>query len=56
MIIGFSHQRFRMLEFLLLLCEKGADVSEAIQQYANALMLLGELAIGSYGQKALAIL
>ncbi|KAL1355432.1 hypothetical protein HN51_007471 [Arachis hypogaea] len=33
-----------------------ADVSEAVRQYADALMLSGESAIGSYGQKALAVL
>ncbi|GLU03392.1 hypothetical protein SLE2022_205940 [Rubroshorea leprosula] len=33
-----------------------ADVSEAVRQFADALMLSGESAIGSYGQKALAVL
>ncbi|XP_022975726.1 plastidial pyruvate kinase 1, chloroplastic-like isoform X1 [Cucurbita maxima] len=33
-----------------------ADVSEAVRQYADALMLCGESAIGSYGQKALSVL
>ncbi|XP_015062926.1 pyruvate kinase isozyme A, chloroplastic-like [Solanum pennellii] len=33
-----------------------ADVSEAVQQYADALMLSGESAIGSYGMKALSVL
>ncbi|XP_061354605.1 pyruvate kinase isozyme A, chloroplastic-like [Gastrolobium bilobum] len=33
-----------------------ADVSEAVRQYADSLMLSGESAIGSYGQKALAVL
>ncbi|KAG4984368.1 hypothetical protein JHK87_029117 [Glycine soja] len=33
-----------------------ADVSEAVRQYADALMLSGESAIGSYAQKALAVL
>ncbi|KAJ9175074.1 hypothetical protein P3X46_013656 [Hevea brasiliensis] len=33
-----------------------ADVSEAVRQYADALMLSGESAIGSYGQKALSVL
>lgn len=33
-----------------------ADVSEAVRQYADALMLSGESAIGSYGQKALCVL
>ncbi|KAG2401377.1 hypothetical protein LR48_Vigan02g234100 [Vigna angularis] len=33
-----------------------ADVSEAVRQYADALMLSGESAIGSYGRKALAVL
>lgn len=33
-----------------------ADVSEAIRQYADALMLSGESAIGLYGQKALSVL
>ncbi|KAM7250513.1 hypothetical protein ACFE04_022396 [Oxalis oulophora] len=33
-----------------------ADVSEAIRQYADALMLSGESAIGSYSHKALAVL
>ncbi|GMI78716.1 PLASTIDIAL PYRUVATE KINASE 1 [Hibiscus trionum] len=33
-----------------------ADVSEAVRQYADALMLSGESAIGPYGQKALSVL
>ncbi|MCD7451126.1 hypothetical protein HAX54_009738 [Datura stramonium] len=33
-----------------------ADVSEAVRQYADALMLSGESAIGSYGIKALSVL
>ncbi|KAL3538770.1 hypothetical protein ACH5RR_002136 [Cinchona calisaya] len=33
-----------------------ADISEAVRQYADALMLSGESAIGSYGQKALSVL
>lgn len=33
-----------------------ADVSEAVRQYADALMLSGESAIGSHGQKALSVL
>lgn len=33
-----------------------ADISEAVRQYADALMLSGESAIGSYGRKALAVL
>ncbi|XP_071691675.1 pyruvate kinase isozyme A, chloroplastic-like [Rutidosis leptorrhynchoides] len=33
-----------------------ADVSEAVRQCADALMLSGESAIGSYGQKALSVL
>lgn len=33
-----------------------ADVSEAVRQYADALMLSGESAIGSYGMKALSVL
>lgn len=33
-----------------------ADVSEAVRQFADALMLSGESAIGSYGQKALSVL
>ncbi|TYJ03316.1 hypothetical protein E1A91_A12G019200v1 [Gossypium mustelinum] len=33
-----------------------ADVSEAVRQYADALMLSGESAFGPYGQKALSIL
>ncbi|KAI4295804.1 hypothetical protein L6164_035810 [Bauhinia variegata] len=33
-----------------------ADVSEAVRQYADALMLSGESAIGSYGPKALSVL
>ncbi|PRQ22230.1 putative pyruvate kinase [Rosa chinensis] len=33
-----------------------ADVSEAVRQYADALMLAGESAIGLYGQKALSVL
>ncbi|KAK6159185.1 hypothetical protein DH2020_006499 [Rehmannia glutinosa] len=33
-----------------------ADVSEAVRQYADALMLSGESAIGPFGQKALAVL
>ncbi|XP_060168044.1 pyruvate kinase isozyme A, chloroplastic-like [Lycium barbarum] len=33
-----------------------ADISEAVRQYADALMLSGESAIGSYGMKALSVL
>ncbi|KAL4555891.1 hypothetical protein LXL04_038523 [Taraxacum kok-saghyz] len=33
-----------------------ADVSEAVRQYADALMLSGESAIGSFGEKALSVL
>ncbi|XP_022763543.1 pyruvate kinase isozyme A, chloroplastic-like isoform X2 [Durio zibethinus] len=33
-----------------------ADVSEVVRQYADALMLSGESAIGPYGQKALSVL
>ncbi|KAI3445865.1 hypothetical protein Pfo_002530 [Paulownia fortunei] len=33
-----------------------ADVSEAVRQYADALMLSGESAIGPYGQKAVSVL
>ncbi|KAL3350418.1 hypothetical protein AABB24_023073 [Solanum stoloniferum] len=33
-----------------------ADVSEAVRQYADALMLSGESAIGPYGMKALSVL
>ncbi|KAK9163535.1 hypothetical protein Syun_004437 [Stephania yunnanensis] len=33
-----------------------ADVSEAVRQYADALMLSGESAIGLYGDKALSVL
>lgn len=40
----------------MLSCNKVADVSEAVRQYADALMLSGESAIGSYGQKALCVL
>ena len=43
-------------DYASLLCNKVADVSEAVRQYADALMLSGESAIGSYGQKALAVL
>lgn len=35
---------------------KVADVSEAVRQFADALMLSGESAIGSFGQKALSVL
>ncbi|KAI3695614.1 hypothetical protein L1987_78613 [Smallanthus sonchifolius] len=33
-----------------------ADVSEVVRQYADALMLSGESAVGSYGEKALSVL
>lgn len=33
-----------------------ADISEAVRQYADALMLSGESAIGLHGPKALAVL
>ncbi|KAF6157940.1 hypothetical protein GIB67_015256 [Kingdonia uniflora] len=33
-----------------------ADVSEAVRQYADALMLSGESAVGSFGDKALSVL
>lgn len=41
---------------ILLWCNQVADVSEAVRQYADALMLSGESAIGLYGQKALSVL
>ena len=43
-------------DYVSLLCNKVADVSEVVRQFADALMLSGESAIGSYGQKALAVL
>lgn len=33
-----------------------ADVSEVVHQYADAMMLSGESAVGSHGQKALSVL
>ena len=45
-----------MIRYYLVLCNKVADVSEAVRKCADALMLSGESAIGSYGQKALAVL
>ncbi|XP_065871331.1 pyruvate kinase isozyme A, chloroplastic-like [Euphorbia lathyris] len=33
-----------------------ADISEAVRQYADAMMLSGESAIGSFGEKALSVL
>ncbi|KAI6701520.1 hypothetical protein NL676_015844 [Syzygium grande] len=45
-----------MVEFPTPTRAEVADVSEAVRQYADALMLSGESAIGSYGQKALSVL
>jgi len=42
--------------YCLLLFDKVADVSEAVRQDADALMLSGESAIGLHGQKALSVL
>lgn len=40
----------------MIVCRQVADVSEAVRQYADALMLSGESAIGLHGQKALSVL
>ncbi|KAL2254533.1 pyruvate kinase isozyme A, chloroplastic [Sesamum indicum] len=45
-----------MVEFPTPTRAEVADVSEAVRQYADALMLSGESAIGPYGQKALSVL
>ncbi|KAK9287525.1 hypothetical protein L1049_015946 [Liquidambar formosana] len=45
-----------MIEYPIPTRAEVADVSEAIRQYADALMLSGESAIGSHGQKALSVL
>ncbi|OIT31896.1 PREDICTED: pyruvate kinase isozyme A, chloroplastic-like [Nicotiana attenuata] len=45
-----------MVEFPTPTRAEVADVSEAVRQYADALMLSGESAIGSYGMKALSVL
>lgn len=45
-----------MVEFPTPTRAEVADVSEAVRQYADALMLSGESAIGSHGQKALSVL
>lgn len=45
-----------MVEYPIPTRAEVADVSEAVRQYADALMLSGESAIGSYGQKALLVL
>ena len=47
--------RFCLTDYFLLF-DKVADVSEAVRQYADALMLSGESAIGLHGQKALSVL
>ena len=44
------------LVYHLLSSHKVADVSDAVRQYSDALMLSGESAIGLYGQKALSVL
>ncbi|XP_059653075.1 pyruvate kinase isozyme A, chloroplastic-like [Cornus florida] len=45
-----------MVEYPIPTRAEVADVSEAVRQNADALMLSGESAIGSYGQKALSVL
>ncbi|KAF5444277.1 hypothetical protein F2P56_036763 [Juglans regia] len=45
-----------MVEYPIPTRAEVADVSEAVRQYADALMLSGESAIGLYGQKALSVL
>ncbi|KAK4739892.1 hypothetical protein R3W88_003589 [Solanum pinnatisectum] len=45
-----------MVEYPIPTRAEVADVSEAVRQYADALMLSGESAIGSYGMKALSVL
>ncbi|KAK4777560.1 hypothetical protein SAY87_017747 [Trapa incisa] len=45
-----------MVEYPIPTRAEVADVSEAVRQHADALMLSGESAIGSYGQKALSVL
>lgn len=55
MIVIYPWYYIENCDFLLC-CNKVADVSEAVRQYADALMLSGESAIGLYGQKALSVL
>ncbi|KAL8541634.1 hypothetical protein ACS0TY_002776 [Phlomoides rotata] len=45
-----------MVEFPTPTRAEVADVSEAVRQYADALMLSGESAIGPFGEKALSVL
>lgn len=45
-----------IIVWYLLGINKVADVSEAVRQYADALMLSGESAIGSFPEKALSVL
>ncbi|EEF40300.1 pyruvate kinase, putative [Ricinus communis] len=45
-----------MVEYPMPTRAEVADVAEAVRQYSDAMMLSGESAIGSYGEKALSVL
>ncbi|XP_077233983.1 pyruvate kinase isozyme A, chloroplastic-like [Tasmannia lanceolata] len=55
-VIVASHLLESMVEYPIPTRAEVADVSEAVRQYADALMLSGESAIGSYAEKALSVL
>ncbi|WCJ18056.1 Pyruvate kinase family protein [Euphorbia peplus] len=55
-VIVASHLLQSMVEYPTPTRAEVADVAEAVRQYADALMLSGESAIGQYGQKALSVL
>ncbi|XWS63029.1 hypothetical protein CRYUN_Cryun06bG0061600 [Craigia yunnanensis] len=55
-VIVASHLLESMAEYPTPTRAEVADVSEAVRQYADVLMLSGESAIGPYGQKALSVL
>lgn len=57
------YKKFELIHFCVyLLCwndfgfKKVADVSDAVRQYADGLMLSGESAIGSFAEKALSVM
>ncbi|XP_065872326.1 pyruvate kinase isozyme A, chloroplastic-like [Euphorbia lathyris] len=55
-VIVASHLLQSMVEYPTPTRAEVGDVSEAVRQYADALMLSGESAMGQYGRKALSVL
>ncbi|RXH97406.1 hypothetical protein DVH24_007752 [Malus domestica] len=54
--VAWGAAREKINHIMMATSQKVADVSEAVRQYADALMLAGESAIGLFGEKALSVL